>query len=115
MFVPVSAIVAVCPAIVAEIADNASEAVIVTVTTSPTFALAVSELFEAIVTTERVGAEVSGVNEYVYSALLSHTNMSSSVGIREGQQGYAVVVTFPLTDIFLIVQNGSLVARPRLA
>lgn len=110
-----SAIVAVCPAIVADIVERASEAVIDRVTVSPTFAFVVSELSEAIVTVVSVGAEASGVNEYVYSARLSHTNMSSSVGIREGQHGYAVVVTFPLTDIFLMVQNGSLVARHRLA
>jgi len=110
VFVPVSAIVAVFPAIVADIVDRASEAVMVIVTVSQTFAFVVSELSEAIVTTVNVGAATSGVKEYVYSARLSHTKISSSVGIREGPHGYAVVVIFPLFDIFLIVQYGSLVA-----
>ena len=87
VFVPVSAIVAVFPAIVAEIAERASEAVMVSVTVSHTFALAVSELSEAIVTTESVGADTSGVKEYVYSARLSHTKISSSVGIRDRPHG----------------------------
>lgn len=51
--------VAACPAIVADIVARASLAIIVRVTISPTFALVVSVLFDAIVTVESVAVVIS--------------------------------------------------------
>jgi len=88
--------VAVCPAIVPEIAESASLATTVSVTVSPTFAFAVSELFEAIVTVARVGTTTSETYEYVRSRASSSLKIGALVGFPPGQQGsFTVVAVFP--------------------
>ena len=60
-------------------ATIASEAIIVSVTTSPMFPVVIVELFEAMLTLVRVGAIISAVVKVALAAMIALLDASSTV------------------------------------